>query len=49
MEEVMLDLMYELPDHDNSSVRYMIDRETVYGRKSLDELRQRSAQKKESA
>ncbi|NBB84584.1 MAG: ATP-dependent Clp protease ATP-binding subunit ClpX, partial [Alphaproteobacteria bacterium] len=49
MEEVMLDLMYELPDDDNTGARYMIDRDAVYGRKSLSDLRQRSAQKKESA
>jgi len=47
MEEIMLDLMYDLPDHDNEGVRYIVDRRAIEHRKQLGELQQR--QKKESA
>jgi len=40
MDEVMLDLMYDLPDLDNEKAEYVIDRDTVEGRTdSLKELR----------
>ena len=39
MEEVMLDLMYELPEHNNEGVEYVIDRAAVQHRRPLGELR----------
>ncbi len=39
LEDVMLDLMYDLPDHDNDGVEYIIDRAAVEQRRSLTELR----------
>jgi ATP-dependent Clp protease ATP-binding subunit ClpX len=47
MEEVMLDMMYDLPDHDNQGIRYIVDLDAVNGHKSLAELR--CEKKKESA
>ncbi len=47
MEEVMLDLMYDLPDMDNENVRYIINADAIEGRKALGQLEQ--VQKKESA
>jgi len=47
MDEFMLDLMYDLPDHDNTNVTYVIDREHVGTRPSLAELGRMEA--KESA
>ncbi|MEX0886099.1 MAG: ATP-dependent Clp protease ATP-binding subunit ClpX [Phycisphaeraceae bacterium] len=46
LEEVMLDLMYELPDLDNDGARYVLDAESIDGKNSLAELR---VAKKESA
>ncbi len=39
LEDIMLDLMYDLPDHDNNGVEYVIDRPAVEQRRSLVELR----------
>ncbi|MBX3367741.1 MAG: ATP-dependent Clp protease ATP-binding subunit ClpX [Phycisphaeraceae bacterium] len=46
MEELMLDLMYELPDMENEGAHYVIDGDDVVSRRSLKELR---VQRKESA
>jgi ATP-dependent Clp protease ATP-binding subunit ClpX len=46
MEELMLDLMYDLPDMSNEGAKYVIDAAAVDGRKRLVELR---VPKKESA
>jgi len=47
MEEVMLDMMYDLPDHESQGVRYIIDEAAVLGHKALAEVDQ--MKKKESA
>lgn len=47
MEEVMLDLMYDLPDLNNEQARYVLDRSAIESPRPLKELRQ--AQVKESA
>ncbi len=39
MEELMVDLMYDLPDMDNEGARYVIDAATVEGAKALADLR----------
>jgi len=39
MEEVMLELMYDLPDMDNTNARYIIDAAAIEQRKPLAELR----------
>ena len=46
MEELMVDLMYDLPDLDNEGARYVIDGQAVDGEKRLADLREA---KKESA
>ena len=46
MEELMLDLMYDLPDLNNDNAKYVIDGATVDSGKSLADLR---VAKKESA
>ncbi len=46
MEEVMLELMYDLPDHASDGVKYMIDADAINERKPLAEL---AEPKKESA
>jgi ATP-dependent Clp protease ATP-binding subunit ClpX len=46
MEELMLELMYELPDMKNEGVTYLIDEDAVENGANLAELR---VQKKESA
>lgn len=46
MEELMLDLMYDLPDLNNDNAKYVIDASTVDSNKSLADLR---VAKKESA
>ena len=46
MEEVMLGLMYELPEMDNRGVEYIIDVEAVERKMSLKEL---PVRRKESA
>ena len=38
LEEVMLDLMYELPDSDAAGKRYIIDKDVIDGRKTLADL-----------
>ncbi len=48
MEELMLELMYELPDLDNNGAKYIIDEDAVTGKRpKLADLRVK--QKKESA
>jgi len=47
MEEVMVGLMYDLPDMDNKNVKYIIDREAVEHAKALPEVQQ--VRQKESA
>jgi len=47
MEELMLSLMYELPDQDNEGARYVVDSAAVESGKTLAELR--VVNKKESA
>ena len=42
----MLDLMYELPEHNNEGAEYVIDRAAVQHRRPLAELRKA---RKESA
>lgn len=39
MEEVMLPLMYELPDYDNAGVEYVIDEQAVRQKTTLSNLR----------
>ncbi|MEL6330305.1 MAG: ATP-dependent Clp protease ATP-binding subunit ClpX [Planctomycetota bacterium] len=39
MEEVMLDLLFELPDHENEGARYVIDADAVANPRPLSELR----------
>jgi len=46
MEDIMLELMYELPDRANDGARYVIDESAVEEHKSLDQLLE---PKKESA
>jgi ATP-dependent Clp protease ATP-binding subunit ClpX len=46
LEEVMLDLMYELPEHNNDGAEYVVDRAAVMHRRPLGELRKA---RKESA
>jgi ATP-dependent protease Clp ATPase subunit len=46
MEELMLDLMYQLPDEDNAGATYLIDAAAVNGRVRLKDLR---ADRKENA
>jgi ATP-dependent Clp protease ATP-binding subunit ClpX len=46
MEEVMLGLMYELPDHDNSGIEYIVDGSAIEKRRPLADLR---LKRKESA
>ena len=38
VEEVMLPLMYDLPDHDSDGVEYIIDRDAVVERRQLADL-----------
>ena len=47
MEELMLNLMYELPDMDNTNAKYVIDQDAVEG--AADLTRMRVTAKKESA
>ncbi len=47
MEELMLNLMYELPDMDNTDAKYVIDQDAVEG--TADLTRMRVTTKKESA
>jgi len=47
MDEVMLELMYDLPDLDNENAEYVIDRDTVQG--EVDSLKSLRVPVKESA
>ncbi len=47
LDEFMLDMMYDLPDMENSGVTYLVDAEAVENKTALAELPQRKA--KESA
>ncbi|HZW10913.1 MAG TPA: ATP-dependent Clp protease ATP-binding subunit ClpX [Phycisphaerales bacterium] len=46
MEELMLELLYELPEHDNNGIEYVIDEEAVQQRGRLKDIR---VARKESA
>ncbi len=46
MEEMMLELLYELPEHDNSGIEYVIDEQAVQQRGRLGDIR---ISRKESA
>jgi ATP-dependent Clp protease ATP-binding subunit ClpX len=46
MEEIMIDLMYELPDLNNDGAEYVVDEDAVMNKRSLQDLR---VQRKESA
>ncbi len=39
LEELMLDMMYELPDHDNAGAEYIIDERAASGRPSLNQIK----------
>jgi ATP-dependent Clp protease ATP-binding subunit ClpX len=39
LEELMLDMMYELPEHDNAGAEYIIDERAAGGRPSLQQIR----------
>jgi ATP-dependent Clp protease ATP-binding subunit ClpX len=47
LEEIMLDLMYELPDMESEGIKYIIDEEVIEGNKTLHDVEQ--VKKKESA
>ncbi len=47
MDEMMIDLMYQLPEMDNANVTYVIDADAIERRKQLSEIARRLA--KESA
>ena len=47
LEEVMLELMYDLPDMDCAGVTYIMDEDVINGGKKLADLKQ--VRKKESA
>ena len=47
-EELMLDLMYELPEHE-PNCRYVIDEKIVLGKASLHTARKQPKKKKETA
>jgi ATP-dependent protease Clp ATPase subunit len=46
MEEIMIGLMYDLPDHDHSGAEYVIDERAVNQPRRLADLR---VKRKESA
>jgi ATP-dependent Clp protease ATP-binding subunit ClpX len=46
MEEIMIGLMFELPDHDNTGVEYVVDDAAIEHKRTLSELR---IKRKESA
>jgi ATP-dependent Clp protease ATP-binding subunit ClpX len=46
IEEIMLDLMFDLPDMDNQGAEYILDREAILNPRGLQSLR---VQRKESA
>ncbi|MEM7630279.1 MAG: ATP-dependent Clp protease ATP-binding subunit ClpX [Planctomycetota bacterium] len=39
MEEIMLDLMYDLPDHDNEGVEYVVDKKQIVSPGPLADIR----------
>jgi ATP-dependent Clp protease ATP-binding subunit ClpX len=41
MEELMIDLMYQLPDLDNSGAEYVIEEDAVRTKRPLAEMRRR--------
>jgi len=45
LDEVMLDMMYELPERDNAGVTYILDADAIESKLSLSELPQRLATK----
>jgi len=47
LEEVMLDINYDLPDTESEGVKFIIDEEVIHGRKGLADVEQ--IKKKESA
>ena len=47
LDEYMLDIMYELPEHDNSGVTYVVDADDVENNTPFEKLTRRKA--KESA
>ena len=49
MEDLMLDLMYDLPDENNKGVKYVIDESAVQDPRPLKELGQQTQSQKESA
>ncbi|MGB1126665.1 MAG: ATP-dependent Clp protease ATP-binding subunit ClpX, partial [Phycisphaeraceae bacterium] len=49
MEDLMLDLMYDLPDENNKGVKYVIDESAVKNPRPLKELGQQTQNQKESA
>lgn len=42
MDEIMVDLLYELPDRDNDGVTYVLDAEAIQGGANLDRMERRS-------
>ena len=46
MDELMLELLYTLPDHENEGVTYRMDADSITNRADLDQLKVRA---KESA
>ncbi len=49
IDEVMLELMYELPDLDNDGVEYVVDETALQGARGERDLRDMRVQRKESA
>jgi len=45
LDDFMLQIMFELPDKDNSGTTYVIDRDSIAERRGLDELPQRKQEK----
>jgi len=39
MEDIMLDLLYELPDHEHEGAKYVVDEESLAGKLNLADLR----------
>jgi ATP-dependent Clp protease ATP-binding subunit ClpX len=42
MDEIMVDLLYDLPERDNEGVTYVLDAESVEGGASLERMERRS-------
>jgi ATP-dependent Clp protease ATP-binding subunit ClpX len=49
MDEVMMDMMFDLPEMDNTGVTYVIDEDFVLSPKPLSEVTVRTSSKKQSA